>query len=275
MIGNQMSPLVAITIAAWVWIVLAAVSVVISTIVVFVGIGDEEWDTAISGLLALLASSGFLFGSLHIAGYSSSAYWIWRITGGFTVIMGIACGVRALMDTAASTWAKLIIAGVTIFSVLPLVCSFFATPLNTLAKPLQGGPGERIVVVSEITLWHNFALVMVGTGTVMFLVLFVRAVSRGIAPGVESHWGGLGGGLSGWQISLSLTYFIGSVIFGVLFSLLVVRGDSAAMGSGNSASATKETTPVVQPKAVLPAIAAPTTSGAQAGTAANPETTGK
>jgi hypothetical protein len=274
-IVNQMSPLVAFTIAAWVWIGLAAIAVIISTIVVFVALADEEWPVAIAALLALLASSGFLFTSLHTAGYSSPAYWVWRITGGFTVILGIACAVKSLTDFSADVWEKIIVLGVTIFSVLPLVCSIPATSQGTLPKPLQGGFSERILIVSEITLWHNVALIMVGTGTVMFLVLFVRAVSRGIAPGVESHWGGLGGGLSGWQISLSLTYFIGSVIFGGLFSLLALRGDTAVTDHGTKASAAGETTSVVQQKAVLPAVVAPATSAAQAGPAADSETSGK
>jgi hypothetical protein len=273
-----MSPLVALTIAAWVWISLAAAAIIVSTIIVISSFVEEEWLWMAPGLLTLVASSGFLFSSLYMTGYSSPAFWSWRITGGFTVITGIVCVVKSFTDTdfGLNARVRLAVAGVTIFSVLPLICSIFATPVPAISRPLQTGLGERVVIVSGVALWHNIALVVIGIGTAMFLVLFVRAVGRGIAPGIESHWGGLGGGLSGWQISLSLTYFIGCVMFGVLFSLLALRGDNAAAGTEIKASAPGQTTSTTQPKTVpQPSAATPATSDAQTGAAADSQTTGK
>jgi hypothetical protein len=46
------------------------------------------------------------------------------------------------------------------------------------------------------------ALVILLMLTVFLVWLFIRAVQRDL-PRIESHWGGLGGGLGGWEISAS------------------------------------------------------------------------
>ena len=51
--------------------------------------------------------------------------------------------------------------------------------------------------------------VMVLTGT--SFVLFVRSLETEKRLSIESHWGGLGGGLGGWRVSRSLTYLLVTV----------------------------------------------------------------
>jgi hypothetical protein len=70
---------------------------------------------------------------------------------------------------------------------------------------------------------------------VMLLLLreFVRAV-RYEPPRIESHWGGIGGGLGGWHISPSLAYLVAAIAFGAMFTTILppAKGDSKSAGAG-------------------------------------------
>jgi hypothetical protein len=45
---------------------------------------------------------------------------------------------------------------------------------------------------------------------------FFTAVNAGDTLGIETHWGGLGGNMGGWNISKSVTYLLAAVIFGIM-----------------------------------------------------------
>ena len=62
---------------------------------------------------------------------------------------------------------------------------------------------------------------------VVMLVLlreFVRTV-REDPPSVDTHWGGIGGGLGGWRISPSLAYLIAIIAFGAMFTTVLPAAD--------------------------------------------------
>src|SRR5689334_19618338 len=52
--------------------------------------------------------------------------------------------------------------------------------------------------------------------TLSLVNLMIGELRRGDVPRIESHWGGFGGGLGGWQISRSLVYLIASLGFAIL-----------------------------------------------------------
>ncbi|MDP8979596.1 MAG: hypothetical protein M3O35_03280 [Acidobacteriota bacterium] len=64
----------------------------------------------------------------------------------------------------------------------------------------------------------TISLVVVSAG---FLVAFVWSLMRDRTPLLESHWGGLGGGLSGWRVSPALLYLACTMGFALLATLLV------------------------------------------------------
>lgn len=68
-----------------------------------------------------------------------------------------------------------------------------------------------------------FALIVLAAGALCFTYLFVRHVRYGHKVGIESHWGGLGGGLGGWRISSALCFLIGSLVFAGALSALAIR----------------------------------------------------
>jgi hypothetical protein len=49
-----------------------------------------------------------------------------------------------------------------------------------------------------------------------FLFLFASRENRNEGPQFEGHWGGLGGGMSGWRISPSILFLVVAVVSGVM-----------------------------------------------------------
>jgi hypothetical protein len=71
-------------------------------------------------------------------------------------------------------------------------------------------------------------LAVLGGLTVWFIGLFLRAVDADGPPHVETHWGGLGGGIGGWSLSSSLIYLIcagvvGTVSFVVFLNHVILQ----------------------------------------------------
>jgi hypothetical protein len=67
-------------------------------------------------------------------------------------------------------------------------------------------------------------LLLLGLTAGLFLWRFSEAVKEGDRPRLESHWGGFGGGLGGWEISSSLAYLLVAAALTFLFVLVAVEG---------------------------------------------------
>ena len=61
--------------------------------------------------------------------------------------------------------------------------------------------------------------------SIAFLSLFLTEIRSDRNIGIESRWGGLGGGLGGWRISPSLIYLVCVLLFASAFVVLVVRSN--------------------------------------------------
>jgi hypothetical protein len=104
-----------------------------------------------------------------------------------------------------------------------------AKPDSTLA-----GPQDITPVVATTTVAFVF---------LVFIGLFVYETSyKRKEIGVQSHWGGFGGGLGGWRAAPSLFYFVGAVLFGVMLTVLA-SGTSISLpttfGASSDAAARK------------------------------------
>jgi hypothetical protein len=73
------------------------------------------------------------------------------------------------------------------------------------------------VAAGEISMSKASLLLALGCLAAVFLNRFLKEIRREV-PVIESHWGGLGGGLSGWRISASLLYFAGAVCLAAVFA---------------------------------------------------------
>lgn len=80
---------------------------------------------------------------------------------------------------------------------------------------------QRLVLAA-----YAVVLLLLLAGTVALVVLMVTHMKHGDLPGIQTHWGGLGGGLGGWQASRSLACLLGAVTFASLFVLTFNQGIS-------------------------------------------------
>lgn len=61
-----------------------------------------------------------------------------------------------------------------------------------------------------------------GGVSAILLGLFVYLLMTGESVHLESHWGGLGGGLGGWRVSRALSALLGAIAFASICALLAV-----------------------------------------------------
>jgi hypothetical protein len=71
-----------------------------------------------------------------------------------------------------------------------------------------------------------FVLVLgiVAAITLILFFQFVEEMRKGSETGIETHWGGFGGGLGGWSISRPLVYLLAALAFGCLLAVLSAEG---------------------------------------------------
>jgi len=79
---------------------------------------------------------------------------------------------------------------------------------------------------------------------VAFIGLFIYETTyRREEIGVNSHWGGFGGGLGGWHAAPSLFYFVGAILFGAMLTILAsgssITPPVAGSGTSSDTSAKK------------------------------------
>lgn len=58
---------------------------------------------------------------------------------------------------------------------------------------------------------------------VIYLLTGFARHARQNPPHIETHWGGLGGGLGGWRVSASLAYLVAALAFGGMFTAFSTR----------------------------------------------------
>jgi hypothetical protein len=168
-----------------------------------------------------IGGAGCIVLSLSCLGYWSIALWSWKIVSAlyFAIMVFVA------ITTKLTRWTRVgMVANMTL-AIFFLLASLGATRFFGNGQP-AAAPLSTIMTrysIDGVAVWHGIALTILAIATLVFLFLFVRMIERGIAPQIETSWGGLGGGLGGWRISSSLTYLTMAAMFGVLFAYFVMQ----------------------------------------------------
>lgn len=63
---------------------------------------------------------------------------------------------------------------------------------------------------------------LLGASLALFL-FFLTAMAQGSSVGIESSWGGFGGGLGGWRISSALAFLLGALFFAGAFATVAIQ----------------------------------------------------
>jgi hypothetical protein len=121
--------------------------------------------------------------------------------------------------------------------------------------------GDQTKGFSKLS-WQSITELMLGAFTLFSLVaFFYRLVISGEAPGWESNWGGLGGGLGGFHISRSLALLILTIALGSMLTVVRVKRIDEEIARQNVA-ARQPPTPAQTP-ATLVSAPPSTTVGSQ------------
>jgi hypothetical protein len=205
----------ALTIVSWLWVV-AGTGVVLGIAYFVIKDGLDQPDVALVTTLVLLVATGAVVSSLRTLDLVTPSLWSWRVAAGAISIGAILVAVTQPPVRLVAVAASALYAGL-------FAASFVAGP--ALEAPPSGAPAAppAALTIDGVRLWHGVALFILAAGTTVFLALFVRMIERGVSPQIETHWGGIGGGLGGWRISLSLTYLLAAAVFGVLFAFFVLQ----------------------------------------------------
>jgi hypothetical protein len=235
-----MDPNLAFNFLLWAWI---AIGVGCFGLLVYAlfdnGVPDDTEDT-VSLNLVLMAGTGCLAAPLMLMGQGAIGLWVLRIGCG----LGVVGALLTFQKYSYRTATRLAAIGVIVVNaIVASATGFMSTPAQAAQIPTLQLPTFSISVIafSGVTLWHGIALTLLALGTVAFLCLFVRMIETGDSPQLESHWGGIGGGLGGWRMSGSLTYLAAATVFGVLFAFFVLQLDSATDAGTRTGTSTQAT----------------------------------
>ena len=261
-----------VLIAAWIWLA-AGVGMLVGMAYL---LREEEIDEALAFLIfaaAAAASIASVTLGLHLIGFATVALWTWRVLSIAYVLVAVVLAIRVdgkAVDRAAAV-VNVAVAGV--------ITSASFVMRSGLVVPLPSTPPApaTVITIQGVSLWHGIALGLLALFTVVFLFLFIRTLERGGTPQFESHWGGIGGGLSGWRVSTSLTYLAGAFVFGLLFAVFVFQLDLSRRDEPPASSATpSQTRTQTQPASgsTPPAATPDTNAGASGTTGTSPPAAG-
>lgn len=76
---------------------------------------------------------------------------------------------------------------------------------------------------SDIPPPQSILLLLVAVSFLALLLGLIRSLSNGETVSVESHWGGLGGGVAGWRVSGPLVYLAVLILLAAVSSALAWR----------------------------------------------------
>ena len=127
-------------------------------------------------------------------------------------------------------------------------------------------PYHRDALADDKVLTLGFGVLFASVALV-FSARLIRSLDNGDYLGVESHWGGLGGGVGGWRISTPVIYLVCVVSFGALAAVSMRQYPNP----GPSAQANAPAKPTVNPAAGATAETPAATPAAPPVGAAAPE----
>lgn len=133
--------------------------------------------------------------------YVSKDWWGERALGVFigVVVLTLTREVYVRYNFKPSfAWVTIVVALWTGLVVRLISGPALGTPIHI--QPLSAPPPQIIFYI------------LIAALLVVLLTGFARSLGRGEGVGVESHWGGLGGGISGFQVSTPMVYLLGIIL---------------------------------------------------------------
>jgi len=216
-----MDEAVVMAVVAWLWGLSGLTALVLIGYLASDLSDENEFATyGIASVGAICGIASVVF-ALHILGYPRVAIWAWRVPAAAYLPVAVYMVTKVGAAVKARLGAILNIVIALLLSIASFLVRqiFVPRPADAPAAPVK----FPSITFSGVHVWHGIALGVLGFGTLLFLVLFIRMIERGVAPQIETQWGGIGGGMGGWRVSASLTYLAATVVFGVLFAFFIIQ----------------------------------------------------
>jgi hypothetical protein len=113
------------------------------------------------------------------------------------------------------------------------------------------------ISLSEIPSSKTILLLIAGLLLLILVAVLIRSLSRGESVSVDSHWGGLGGGIAGWRLSAPLVYLLGIAFLLAISSALAWKefttsapnpapGQQSSLPANSTANPGSRTDPTVK-----------------------------
>jgi hypothetical protein len=164
-----------------------------------------------------------------------------------------------------------------------------ALSLLAVAIALHALIGAPPALVHYYTSWSVYWLLVLvfGGATIAALIGLITSVGRGSDHGkpalwIETHWGGLGGGLGGWRVSQALAYLLLAAIMGGLLVAAAVGLRPAVPAEQKKAETQPQEVQQPEPKEAVggekkeePPATAPKSPGGKKVSAPTKESAGK
>ena len=243
-----LNPSTAITITLWFWIVTGVAGIIFA---IYLTLQEDTDDSlTIAATMGIKAGAGGLLSlAVVAAGSPGASLVLWRGTAIIGVVMGLAIGTRvfrigpAIATGPPGSTTPSLVMGPTIGksggrrsaalwttiigTVAMMVTTFlsfqsYSIPLSREAINAITRAQASTTITAATGVWISL-LIVLAVGITYFLLLFVRRLERGGAPQIETHWGGIGGGLGGWRLSSSLGYLLIAVVLSVVFTIFFLH----------------------------------------------------
>jgi hypothetical protein len=224
-----------------VWILIGSAGVIGFVVLVLGENGRDakEWFASPIFLGLGLGSGSLLALGLSGGGWPSAGLYVLRATGVLATVLAIWLVFRIQRTTLsgppgtevrsripAGRWSAL--AGAIVLAILTWITfQLESLPNSTIIVSNRVGENAPLpLAINSLPATWTATLCVLAIGVMIFLFLFVQKVGRGGAAKLESHWEGIGGGVSGWRMSSSLGYLIVAGILALLFTVFLLRFDA-------------------------------------------------
>jgi hypothetical protein len=273
-----MTPSISFNVGLWIWITVAVAGLTGAIALMVIVLRDNfVWQAIGTLFLMWCGATGLLTLGVNAAGWPPVASTLWRTLA----VAGIALGPVILAievfkkrtpvaappgstppgPTPPSPIPKSALAVSILGTFLMIGDAILAFRTSTLTAAqseaaLKAGPEIAAASSPDVMaiVWL-VALALLGLGAALFLVLFAKNMRLGGAPQIETHWGGIGGGLGGWRMSSSLSYLLVTGVLLLLFSIFFLQFDSRERAekkekppAGATATPTPKASPTPTPK---------------------------
>jgi hypothetical protein len=238
-----------LVIFGWFWMLFGLLHLGVSAAGLFGNISEWRSGAIFIPVLTSLSAPALLTTGALFAGLHQATPWMLRISFSAVAILWVIFIANWRRFVSFPLPLRFIAVIALALSIIGMTVAF-GTTLVSAAK-LSAIKSTSVIGWNMAALtWPRAGSLLFALGAGLFLLLFIADVRRGGSPRIESHWGGIGGGLGGWRLSRSLSYLLVAACCAVVFCAFIFQFEARpeSVRETAKATATQPTNAVADPK---------------------------